>query len=110
MNKQIEDMAKVLCNNCAGKESPCTVAKSGEMCRVVRREAEALYNAGFRKQREGEWYLEKETYGRMLCSNCREEAPIKHEYNDERKGHLVYVKSSFCSNCGARMRKEDEGK
>lgn len=52
MNKQIEEMAKVLCNHCAGKESPCTVAKSGTMCRCVQREAEALYNAGYLKQ---EW-------------------------------------------------------
>ena len=51
MNKQVEEMAKLLCNNCAGKESPCAVAKSGEMCRSIQREAESLYTAGYRKQK-----------------------------------------------------------
>ena len=42
--KQIEEMARVLCNHCAGKEPPCTIAKSGAMCMAIQREAEALYN------------------------------------------------------------------
>lgn len=50
--KQIEEIAKVLCKHCAGNESPCRIAKTGKMCGVVQREAEALYNTDYRKQ---EW-------------------------------------------------------
>ena len=51
-NEQIEEMAKVLCEDCARDTSPCTLSKASRMCDAVREQAEALYNAGYRKQ---EW-------------------------------------------------------
>lgn len=50
--KQIEEMAKVLCEDCARDVAPCSLNKSGRMCDSVREQAEALYEAGYRKQ---EW-------------------------------------------------------
>ena len=51
-DKQIEEMAKVVCEDCAKDTSPCWMAKEGRMCDSVMEQAEALYNAGYRKQ---EW-------------------------------------------------------
>ena len=45
--KQIEEMAKVLCGSCRSTTN-CKL----DMCNSPREEAEALYNAGYRKQ---EW-------------------------------------------------------
>ena len=50
--KQIEEMAKVLCEDCARDTSPCVLTKTARMCESVKEQAEALYNAGYRKQ---EW-------------------------------------------------------
>ena len=55
--------------------------------------AEAVYNAGYRKQSEGEWIdckskmLWGETY--YKCSNCESRSPIRFNY---------------CPNCGAKMK------
>ena len=99
MNKQIEEMAKVLCNNCAGKESPCRVAKSGAMCKSIQREAEALYTAGYRKQSEGEWILHKPrrenrnaTYKCSVCGKL-----CSSYYNDVGEWKC-------CPHCGAKMK------
>ena len=95
--KQIEEMVKVLCNHCAGKEPPCTIAKSGAMCMAIQREAEALYNDGYRKLKVGEWKIGKS--GCMyFCSSCGYAAHPREE-----------EEWNFCPNCGARMKgyKED---
>ena len=49
--KQIEEMAKTLCEDCA-KSDPCSLAAIGGMCNSVRKQATAMCNAGYRKQ---EW-------------------------------------------------------
>ena len=52
--------------------------------------AEALYNAGYRKQKEGEWKQAYNNYPRYVCTNCN------HLYNN--KGY------KYCPNCGAKMK------
>ena len=47
--------------------------------------AEAIYNAGYRKQSEGEWI----GIWDYECSVCN-------EYND--------IKTKYCPNCGAKMK------
>ena len=46
-DKQIEEMAKLLCEDCGRTTSPC--ADDGGMCTAVYGQAEYLYNAGYRK-------------------------------------------------------------
>lgn len=50
--KQIEEMAKVLCEDCARDVAPCRLNELGRMCDAVQEQAKALYNAGYRKQSE----------------------------------------------------------
>ena len=57
--------------------------------------AESLYNAGYRKQVEVEWTLIMTVCNRGECTKC---------------GEIGAVRWKYCPNCGAHMRKEDEGK
>ena len=59
--------------------------------------AETLYNAGYRKQREGEWVVEGDYLKTMKCSVCGNTA------------NTVYDKTPYCPNCSAIM-KGGEGK
>ena len=47
--KQIDEMAKVMCNDCATSLAPCDLNKTGIMCDACKEQANALYNAGYRK-------------------------------------------------------------
>ena len=100
-NKEIEEIAKVildseiLCNDCGeNTDSYCAEAI-----------AETLYNEGYRKQSVGEW-IDKPTgaYSRMQsrCSACGKHSGIGGIESNRHK--------PYCPNCGAYMRKEDEGK
>ena len=91
MNKQIEEMAKVLC----GISKECKKCRLTGLC-LAYNSADLIYNAGYRKQREGAWIWEHGFYGKMLCSVCKEEA-LANECNE-------YVDSDFCPNCGAKMK------
>ena len=97
-NKQIEEMAKI-------------AAKRDDTCRAASI-AYAIYNAGYRKQVEGEWILEHETYGKMICSVCGKECPIERKpdpYEDYQITEF-YVTSPFCRECGARMKGDSDAR
>ena len=71
--KQIEEMAKVLCEDCARDTSPCVLTKTARMCESVKEQAEALYNAGYRKQNDEElidkiatYFEEEENWERLM--------------------------------------------
>ena len=93
-DKQIEEMAMVVCSKCVVSKR-CRFYK--KPCSAIKAECEALYNAGYRKQSEGEWIwtengnADYEKY--WVCSNCKE-----HDF----------VKSKFCPNCGAKMKGGEE--
>lgn len=55
--------------------------------------ANALYNAGYRKQSEGEWGFDGTSW---TCSECGEYAPVD-KYRQTRH-------TDFCPNCGAHMK------
>lgn len=88
--KQIEEMARDICDiECKGmKCNEC----DGYGCEY-RMQAEALYNAGYRKQSVGEWERRRFIIfdSEKVCYRCSEcnttwDAPTK-----------------FCPNCGAHM-------
>jgi hypothetical protein len=70
--------------------------------------AAAVLANGYRRQSEGEWMLEHETYGEMICSVCGKACPIERKpdpYEDYQMTDF-YIMSPFCPNCGARMKGE----
>ena len=99
MNKQIEEMARVI------EEASCGYGVDGchrcefdgkeEFSCAEMRIAKALYNAGYRKQIEGEWADKNVFFAIFKCSICGEE----NSYKDGRA-----FLSNFCPNCGAKMR------
>ena len=97
-NKQIEEMAKVI----EGAITETVQYKYAPANSIeARLEAEALYNADYRKERQGEW-IDKPTgaYGRMQswCSACGKHSGIGGIESNRHK--------PFCPNCGARMKGE----
>lgn len=85
--KQIEEMAETMSHSC---EKECRRNKYGEFdCEYC--EAELLYNAGYRKQEEGEWI--KRNYS-CYCSVCGGE----HGF-----AFTTGSAHNYCPNCGARM-------
>ena len=85
-NEQIEEMANFLWKN--------TLIHTEDLCHDV---SETCYNAGYRKQSEGEW-LNAGMFGDMAkCSVC---GLIEHSLNE------VYSRGTYkyCPNCGAKMK------
>jgi rubrerythrin len=88
--KQIEEMAKALCPNvlteyCASGN--CT----NPNCLVNAKALEALYDAGYRKQSEGEWVKDNTSKfeNRYNCSVC--------DYR------FFGIPTPYCPKCGAKM-------
>ena len=98
--KQIEEMADIVCNSCVINDGHCGFINKSKRCPTVLGDAEVLYNAGYRKQSEGEWIardcITKSKRGRTIhyftakCSVCG-------------KGNGRH-KTRFCPNCGAKMK------
>ena len=92
--KQIEGLAEAVR---IGKHAMCDVCSpNGRDCEECEtdRLVNAIYNAGYRKQSEGEWVFNRgRTYGEpaYYCSECF-------------KGESAYGFDNFCPNCGARMK------
>ena len=98
--KQIEEMAKLMCDKCRDSFG-CHYT---EICTETLDDAKSIYDKGYRKQRVGEWVLEHETYGKMICSNCKEEAPKKTVVDRTYTRHILNDKKPYCPNCGAKMK------
>ena len=88
--QQIEEMAKVYDEARLKARDTLGSMNEGEGMWY----SKAFYNAGYRKQSEGEWIDEDDIWYRaeMLhyrCSIC---------------GNHDYLKENFCSKCGAKMK------
>ena len=101
--KQIEEMAWDLCDIPKHPSIKSCEQCGNKSCHAMYY-AKRAYEAGYRKQSEGEWIYEHELYGKIKCSACKEEALLRYEFDEIRKGHLEYVTSPFCPNCGAKMK------
>ena len=99
MKEQINEMAKHICNYCVETCGECDI--EGKPCETAMEEAEALYNAGYRKQKEGEWELvEKEDFYKFCkCSTCGHAHCFGADYE------LFH----FCPNCGSKMKGATDG-
>lgn len=100
--KQIEEMARTLCGE---RNNDCLECDSCDMCEFWI-EASTLYNAGYRKQREGEWRYHEcvssydGTKSGYSCSCC-------HAFVDEEVFDTDEFHKKFCGNCGAKMKGAD---
>ena len=91
--KQIEGLAEAVR---IGKHAMCDVCSpNGRDCEECEtdRLVNAIYNAGYRKQSEGEWEIVVGSNGRekMVCTNCRHQQDLASTF-------------TYCPNCGARMK------
>ena len=83
----IEEMAKVIKSSLDGLGIGNFNFTGDEISTMF---AKALYNAGYRKQGEGEWIIKKGGYyQRLVCSVCEK---------------LSIATFDYCPNCGAHMR------
>lgn len=90
--KQIEEMAEILAGDC-GDCSNCEYDNDVKGCCF--KNAERIYNAGYRKERQGEWkpiMQELNCCDTLECSICEFVIDISQgDYN-------------YCPNCGAKMK------
>ena len=91
--KQIEEMAEVMCDDCR----PHTPSCERIICDSVIESATAIYNAGYRKQSEAEWVR---VMNHKECSKCGYNAP----YKKIKAGYHLQDLAKFCPNCGAKMK------
>lgn len=98
--KQIEEIAKILLIDCEGACTDCEYygRYDGSLC-IPMRLANELYNAGYRKQSEGEWILHKprreNRNATYKCSACGK--LCSSYYNDVGAWKC-------CPYCGAKMK------
>lgn len=68
---------------------------------IAKNIAEALYNAGYRKQKEGEWVRKERKKGviapEAVCSNCGRD--VEYQVIDGK-----WAFENYCSHCGAKMK------
>ena len=87
--KQIEEMFNIIVNGIIDGEDNNGIPTVNTCVSI----SEALYNAGYRKQIEGEWELHKDGSG--TCSECHFTQKNVWDYDNWQ---------SFCGHCGARMK------
>ncbi len=89
--KQIEEL-----KDCIDSLYGCDCAYYGVEGLAI---AEALYNAGYRKQSEGEWIKSPSSYE---CTACKEEFFVEGYAEDY--DPITDWDLHFCPNCGAKMK------
>lgn len=84
--KRIEEMARTFCGGC----DKCLHGNCTDWYK-----AEALYDTGYRKQKEGEW-ISNDLGGYKYAFYCSECGWVDgYPFNDRHK---------YCPNCGAKMK------
>lgn len=109
LNDEIYEMAKAIgeakLSGCKDIES-CSECPRNDWC-IFQECAQILYNAGYRKQSEGEWkdrYNGKYANSIYECSLCKEKALWKIGINELGSPKITQTLSPFCPNCGAKMK------
>ena len=93
--RQIEEMAVILTD---GGCTQCNCDENGKFNCLPMYNAELLYNAGYRKQGEGEWKILKMGDGEKVrtCSVCLISQTV-----NVYKGKVMF---RYCPYCGAKMK------
>lgn len=97
IEEMIEEIKPFVSGFACGEESGSCELTDCRTCKA-RNLANGIYNAGYRKQSEGEWKFnapDKHGNKKPYCTNCG-------EYH---LGHWSdYVRCKYCPNCGAKMK------
>lgn len=94
--KQIEEMVKDIASTPIGTVKPdLTLTELGEVYKgeFISRIAKHLYNADYRKERQGEWIYPDNEFNLPKCSVC---GMTSHDATYAHRGY-------YCPNCGASM-------
>lgn len=98
---QIEELAKIMCDKCSNPY--CEYREKNIVCDAVYDHAQDIYNAGYRKQKEGHWFILEYEY--FTCSECGYYHPNGCDTTKEAKEKLADGKvPKYCSECGAKMK------
>jgi ribosomal protein S27AE len=98
-DKQIEEMWNIIITDCNEECVGCEF-ENDDWC-FTHRAINNLYNAGYRKQSEGEWISDDKN--NKTCSICGKE-PLYTAGGTSFATTFYRVKSKFCPNCGAKMK------
>lgn len=106
--KQIEEMRKIICEGCAVDHVHCWFLSNSKLCPTVLNDTERLYNAGYRRQKEGEWKQTTEPLGAhdvdcAECSACGDSVVLDEDFDFDTVNNFWH----FCPNCGAKMKERD---
>ena len=96
--EQIEEMAKIIYDN---RPIPEIWQEDAEEI------AHILYNAGYRKQSEGEWidrYNGKYANSLYVCSVCDGRALLTTSLNELSTSTVKQILTPYCPHCGAKMK------
>lgn len=88
MKEQIEEMARIIHGYCNGNCADCFPEACGDYLG-----AKALYNAGYRKQKEGKWIVSGMFDDFLKCSSCGYKQPWQ-----------TAIEYKYCADCGAKMK------
>ena len=118
MNKQIEEMAKIIVGNgylckdeylrTTGKHNRDNCEKCDLVnCCIPHRQATDLYNAGYRKQSEGENISQMHPSDEFICEKCgliiRE--CCRYEIDEDDGDEICYeFPYQFCPRCGMKVK------
>ena len=98
MDKQIETIAKAICDCCPSRPREGTCQAFSGDC-AVWEQAELLYHAGYRKEKTcifEEWQDTWAETSVWCCSNCKEDFYFL-------EGDAKENMYQYCPNCGARI-------
>lgn len=114
--KQIEEMARIMTKFdgrlCERLPNSCLLSKythaqiNCNFCKT----AEDIYNAGYRKQSEGENITENHPVDEFICSECGfiTRDCCRYEIDEDDGDEICYEFAfKFCPRCGAKMKGEE---
>lgn len=107
--KQIEELARHCCLPCEKEYcGRCIEGFDPGRCTAALDTAEAIYNAGYRKQRYGENLTENHPVDEFICSECglitRENTRIEIDEDADGDEAECEFEIKFCPRCGVKVK------
>lgn len=95
--EELQELARLCCSPCEMEsEGKCLEGLDPTKCYISTKTAEAIYNAGYRKERQSEWLVNKSPVD--ACITCKRCGLTYTEGDPD-----DYELPNYCPNCGAKM-------